>query len=229
MQFSLHLETENRLLKIHRLLLSAFGRPAACIRLDPVSQLVLTMLSARTRSRIAKRAFEKLANRFAQWEMVAHLPAQSLYRMIYPVTFAERKAIFLPRALQHIMQLKGSALSLDFLDAWPVDEAQTWLESLPGIGPKTSAAILNFSPLHKPVLVVDTAHLRAAARIGLVPPKASIAIASRMLAQQIPYDWSADDIEDHHLLMQRLGQTYCTFNRPDCPGCPVHAICQYTL
>lgn len=224
MQYTLPFDPDNRLVRIHKGLLTAFGKPPECHRLDPVSQLVFTMLSARTRGPIAKAAFKKLANQFSRWEELARTPAHMVRRLIDPVTFAERKAVFLPGALLNVMRRRGD-LSLDFLNAWPAGAAQSWLEALPGVGPKTSAAILNFSPLHKPVLVVDTAHQRAAQRLGLVSANASLAKTSRMLARHIPDHWTADDIEDHHVLMQHLGQSYCTYSNPACGVCPVRQLC----
>lgn len=224
MQYALPFDPDNRLVRIHEGLLAAFGRPPKCHRLDPVSQLVLTMLSARTRSPIAKAAFKRLANRFSRWEELARTPARKLRRLIEPVTYAESKAMFLPGALLNVMRRRGD-LSLDFLNAWPAGAAQAWLETLPGVGPKTSAAILNFSPLHKPVLVVDTAHYRAAQRLGLISANASLAKAARILVRHIPDHWTADDIEDHHFLMQTLGQSYCTHSNPACGDCPIRQLC----
>ncbi len=49
--------------------------------------------------------------------------------------------------------------------------AWEWLEELPGVGPKTSAAVLLFSRLRMPALPVDSHYHRVAQRIGLVGPK----------------------------------------------------------
>lgn len=224
MQYDLPLDAENPLVRAHLGLLTAFGRPPACFRLDPISQMVLTLLSARTRSGVAKKVFEHLATDFSSWEELARTPSREIRELINPVTYAERKSVFLSCALQTIMRHRG-VLSLDFLDAWPIDAAQSWLEKLPGVGPKTSAAILNFSLLHKPALVVNTAHWRAARRLNLISKKVSLAQAPRVLTMFIPASWTADDIEEHHALMQQLGQTYCTHSDPVCCACPLHFMC----
>ena len=66
---------------------------------------------------------------------------------------------------------KRGVLSLDFLADLPVEEARAWLERLPGVGPKTSAAVLSFSTLRRPALPVDSHHHRVAARTGLIPSR----------------------------------------------------------
>jgi endonuclease-3 len=224
MQYTLPFAIENRLLSAHRLLAAALGPVAATHRLDPVSQMIFAMLSGRTRDEIAKGAFENLANSFPTWEPLARMRAGDLEKRIALTTFPEKKAIYLPSALQGILRRRGD-LDLAFLDERTVASAQDWLETLPGVGAKTSAAVLNFSILHKRVLCVDTAHHRVAVRLGLVPRNASLDRASRLLNAQIPDDWTADDTELHHLLMQLLGKTLCTHGRPRCGFCPLQLLC----
>jgi endonuclease III len=50
-----------------------------------------------------------------------------------------------------------------------VPDARAWLESLPGVGSKTSAPTLLFSRLRMPALPVDSHRHRVALRLGLLP------------------------------------------------------------
>lgn len=227
MQLTLPFAMENRLARAHELLSAAFGPIAATHRMDPVSQMVFAMLSGRTRDGIAKAAFEGLANSFPSWEPVARMRAGDLEKRIAQTTFPEKKAIYVPGALQAIL-LQRRGLELEFLGKRSVEAAQDWLEALPGVGPKTSAAVLNFSTLHQRILCVDTAHQRVAKRLRLVPPHASLARTFRMLNRQVPDEWSADDTEMHHLLMQHLGKTLCVHARPRCNSCPLQEMCPST-
>lgn len=224
MQYTLPLAEQNRLIDAHRLLLAAFGPVPACRRLDPVGQMVLAMLSGRTRDAVAMEVFMRLARHLKGWDRLAEMQPHTLKPLISDITFAERKAIYLPDAIRRILSLRGR-LDLAFLVDWPVETARRWLEALPGVGAKTSAAVLNMSTLHRRILMVDTAHNRAARRLGLVPPKADIARATRLLNRQIPDAWNADDTEAHHVLMQDLGKRLCTFHHPDCPHCPLCTLC----
>ena len=56
--------------------------------------------------------------------------------------------------------------------------------------------------------MVDTAHNRVACRLGLVPARADIARATRLLNRQLPVAWTANDTESHHFLMQGLGRSH---------------------
>ena len=62
-------------------------------------------------------------------------------------------------------------LSLDSLSAMSVPEARAWLESVPGVGPKTSAQVLLVSSLRRKALPVDSHHYRVASRLSLIPPE----------------------------------------------------------
>ncbi len=61
------------------------------------------------------------------------------------VLLTEQKAPRIQEVLRLVGERRGGELSLDFLAGLPVREARDWLESLTGVGPKTSAAVLLFS------------------------------------------------------------------------------------
>ena len=224
MQYHLPLPGENGLLVVHRLLSAAFGSVSPFYRLDPVGQMILTILSGRTRDEIAMEKYTLLKTSLASWDELARMEPFRLRKLIEGVTFADRKAVHLPAALQAIIARRGR-IELDFLAAWPIVKATSWLEGLTGVGPKTSAAILNSSTLRRRILMVDTAHNRAAQRLGLVPEKSDIARTTRLLNRQLPDAWTAHDTETHHALMQKLGQDFCVHGQPFCANCPLCRIC----
>src|SRR5947209_13072062 len=88
----------------------------------------------------------------------------------------------------------------------PIIEARDWLEDLPGIGPKTSAAVLLFSNLRRPALPVDSHHHRVAARLGLIPAHVSVGPAHALLEAQLPADWSAQQVYDNHEALMLHGR-----------------------
>lgn len=224
MQYGLPFEGISRLFEAHLRLETFYGPQPETHRLDPVSQLVHSMLGARTRDAIARRVFAALARDHSRWEELIALSYWDFFTLIRQVTFAERKAEFIPLALCAIIERRGR-LDLDFLSAWPVEAALVWLDALKGVGPKTAAAALNFSTLHRRALVVDTHYWRVARRLGLVSLKTSLAKAPQLLTQQIPSSFNADDTEANFILMKKLGQEYCHPAKPECARCPLRSMC----
>ena len=210
--------------EIHGRLLARFGRPGPFRPLDPVSQLVMGIIGGRTLGADSLCAFEALQDRFASWQALRDGPATAVEVAIRPVTYGPAKARHLQRALRRLTALRGR-LELDFLSDWPVEAALAWLERLPGVGRKVSAATLNFSTLRRPALVIDSHHLRTLARLRLVGSRASIAAAYDHILPRLPSAWGAADLDDHHQLLKKLGQTHCRTGPPSCGGCPLRPLC----
>ena len=215
----------DKVLEIHRRLCGAYGCPVPFFHnLDPLSELVSSLLSHRTRNHDSGRAFKELRTRFPTWENVRDAPVAEVQAAISAATWPEQKAPRIQHILKEITRLHG-ALSLEFLADLPMTEARAWLQALPGIGPKTSAATLLFSSLRKPALPVDSHHYRVAVRLGLIGPKVTEARAHILLAAQLPPDWSAQQVYDNHEIMMFLGQRCCYHARPACSRCPLLDLC----
>lgn len=209
---------------LHGRLIEAYGAPGPWYHLDPVSQLVMGLIGGRTRSGVSLACFEALRVRYGDWEAVRDAPVGALQATIARVTFAEAKAPRLKAALRQVTSLRGR-LELDFLADWPVDPALAWLERLPGVGRKVSAATLNFSTLRRKALVIDTHHLRVLKRLGLIRPRADAEEAYRRLVPRLPPHWTAGDFDDHHQLFKTLGQRSCLHAAPACGVCPLRDLC----
>jgi len=187
-------------LVVHERLCAEYGCPIAYFHeLDPLSELVSSLLSHRTKNADSGRAFRQLRAQFPTWELVRDAPTAEVEAAIAPATWPEQKAPRIQAALREI-EARHGALSLDFLADLPVREARAWLESLSGIGPKTSAAVLLFSRLRMPALPVDSHHHRVAQRLALIPPTVPVGPAHDLLAAQLPPDWSAQQVYDNHTL-----------------------------
>lgn len=212
------------LVEVHRRLLRHFGSPGPHVQLDPVSQLVMGLIGGRTRGEVSLSAFCALFRHFGSWEAVRDAPATRIQKEILQVTFAEVKAQRFRAALELVTRLNGK-LTLDNLEPMPVIDALLWLERLPGVGRKTSAATVNFSTLRKPALVIDTHHLRMLRRLGVVGNKADFLQAYDKVMPALPTAWGANEVDLHHQLMKLLGQTICRYQAPECDCCPVNDLC----
>ncbi len=219
------MDLHEKALEIHRRLCRAYGCPIAYFHtLDPLSELVSSLLSHRTRNADSGAAFKALQAAFPDWAGVAAAPTAEVEAAISRVTWPEQKAPRIQSILRAIQAERG-ALSLDFLAELSVEDARTWLERLPGVGPKTSAAVLSFSTLRRPALPVDSHHHRVAARTGLIPSGLAVGPSHRVLAAQLPPDWNAQHIYDNHEVLMLHGQRCCFYRNPACIRCPLLELC----
>lgn len=212
---------------IHSRLLARFGRQGPWRHLDPVSQLVLGIVGGRTRGFVSLSVLEALIKRFGCWEAVRDASYDEVRETIARVTFSDNKARYLQAALRQLTAMR-SGLELEFLTNWPVESALAWLERIPGVGRKVSAATLNFSSLKMRALVIDTHHLRVMKRLGLLRTQASFREAYRLLTPRLPPEWTAADVDDHHQLVKLLGQRICRHDIPACADCPLTSLCMTT-
>ena len=225
MQLALPITDDQPLfIEIDRRLRAQFGVPGPWFRPNPLSQLVQGMVGGRTQDAVTLEAFKALCQRFHPWERLRDAPVVDVHETIRAVTFAQAKAPYLKAALQMITAKRGT-LTLDFLADWPIDDALLWLERLPGVGRKTAALTLNFSTLRMRTLVIDTHHLRVLRRLGLIGARADTRQAYDCAMSSLPMDWSAEELDIHHQLIKRLGQTICRAKNPDCPNCPLSDLC----
>jgi endonuclease III len=212
-------------LVIHERLCAVYGCPIPYFHsLDPLSELISSLLSHRTRNADSGRAFKALRALYPDWRAMMNAPTEEVEATIQGVTWPEQKAPRLQAVLRAIEGRHGS-LSLDFLKDMPVEEARAWLESIPGIGPKTSAAVLSFSVLRRAALPVDSHHHRVAQRTGLISQSTAVGPSHAALAALLPEDWDAQQVYDHHEVMMLHGQRCCFFKNPACHRCAVLDLC----
>jgi endonuclease-3 len=206
---------------IHQKLMEIYGEPQWRPHLDPISEVVSTILSQNTSDVNRDRAFDRLRARYATWEAVRDAPVEAIEEAIRPAGLAQQKAPRIQGALRFITQERG-ALDLDFLKAMPVEAAKAWLIHIKGIGPKTAAIILLFS-LGMPAFPVDTHVHRVTKRIGLIGPRVSAEKAHRLLEDLLPPEY----YYPFHLNLIRHGREICHARNPRCEICPLQTVCDY--
>lgn len=217
---------QQKALLVHSRLCHTYNCPIPYFHsLDPMSELISSLLSHRTKNRDSGKAFRQLREQFPTWEAVRDADVKQVEMAIAPCTWPDQKAPRIQQVLQILTKRLEGNLSLDFLAEMSVPEARTWLEALPGVGPKTSAAVLAFSNLRRPALPVDSHHHRVAVRLGLIPTNVAVGPAHTLLEAQLPSDWTAQQVYDNHEIMMLHGQKCCYFRNPACDRCPVLDLC----
>lgn len=191
-----------------------------------MSELIAALLSHRTKNADSHRAFQQLMQQFSSWQAIRDAPTEAVQQAISPCTWPEQKAPRIQQVLK-LVKAKCGEWSLDFLADLPIVEARAWLESLPGVGPKTSAAVLSFSNLRRRALAVDSHHHRVAVRLGLIPAGVDVGPAHVILEAQLPVEWNAQQVYDNHEVMMLHGQKCCFYRNPACHRCAVSDLCLF--
>jgi endonuclease III len=186
---------------------------------DPLSELVLTILSQNTSDKNSRPAFQALIKHFPDWRQMLNADISAIAGPIKSGGLAMIKAGRIQSALREIQQSHAS-LDLDFLSDLPLEEAREWLLKLPGVGFKTAACVLLFA-LGRPAMPVDTHVYRVTTRLGLLPPETSLKNAHRLLETAVP----ADQIYEFHVLLIEHGRRTCSARRPDCESCVCGDLC----
>lgn len=211
----------SKALTVHQLLIEEYGQREWRPRLDPLSELIFTILSQNTSDVNRDRAWMRLKDRFPTWESVLAADAAELAEAIRPGGLANVKAPRIQETLRVIKRARGE-FTLDFLAEMEVDEAKRWLTSLNGVGPKTAAIVLIFS-LGKPAFPVDTHVHRVSQRLGLIGPKTSREKAHDVLEELLP----SEIYYTFHLNLIAHGREVCKSQRPRCATCVLREHCDY--
>ena len=227
-------------------LASIHGHPTWERRLDPTSELILTILTQNSADTNAEKAFESLRAAYPSglaeerhipgpgwggeglsdgappdWDAVERAPIQELVDAIRPGGLANQKAPRLQATLRTIREARGD-YSLEFLgDMAPLD-ARAWLNAIDGIGKKTASVLLMFS-FGLPLMAVDRHVERVSHRVGLIPPKASADDAHDLYLALL----QPDEMYEAHVNLIRHGRVICHARNPEHDICPLRARCRF--
>ena len=210
--------------QVREQLLGLFGPQRPFRRMDPLSQMIKSVVSARTYDAVSWAVFVQLREAFPDWNVLGDTPAAEVERILAPTTHADQKARQLP-VLIRVLRTRPHGLDMSFLAEHTVEDAMSWLRQLPAVGPKTAAATLNFSTLAMRAFVIDTHVHRVLRRLGLTDRKGDVADAYERMMSLIPADWTAEDLFELHWLFKGLGQDTCAAQLALCGRCPLKSLC----
>ena len=188
-------------------------------RMDPLDELIFTVLTQHTSDLNAGRAFKAMRGRYPAWHDVLGASAEALADTIKTGGLANQKAPRIQHILAEILRRHGH-FDLAFLAAMPMDEAKAWLRALPGVGPKTAAVVLAFS-FGMPAMPVDTHIHRVSKRLGLISKKTSAEDAHDILEAML----RPEDRFRAHVLLITHGRRTCKAQRPLCGQCALNDVC----
>jgi endonuclease-3 len=205
--------------EILKRLRKAYGPLDPGRRLDPLEELILTILSQNTSDVNSGRAWESLRARFPTWEGLASARPREVETAIRAGGLARIKAPRILAVLREIRRREGS-FDLSWMEGASDEEVEAYLTSLPGVGPKTVAVVMAFS-LGRPALPVDTHVHRVATRLGFIPPGMPADKAHRALAELVPPRMRVE----MHVGLINHGRAICKAGRPRCEDCVLSDLC----
>jgi len=223
-----------------------YGHPTWERRLDPTSELILTILTQNSADINAEHAFVELRRAYPStrppeqhtpgpgwggvglpdgvppdWALVDAAPLEELVEVIRPGGLPNQKAKGIKAALRSIHEARGD-YSLEFLGDMTALEARAWLTAINGVGVKTASVVLLFS-FGLPLMPVDRHVERVSRRVGLLPKKATAEEAhDHFLAMLQP-----DEMHEAHVNLIRHGRLVCHARNPAHDRCPLRDRCRF--
>jgi endonuclease III len=229
-------------------LTSIYGPQLWRRRLDPTSELILTILTQNSADINAEKAFMALRNAYPSglaeeihepgvgwggeglppgappdWTAVENAPIEELIDVIRPGGLAPTKAPRLQATLRKIREERGNH-SLEFLGEMEPLAARDWLTTIPGIGKKTASVLLLFC-FNQPLMPVDRHVERVAKRIGLVPAKALPDLATDQFNAMLAA--APERTYETHVLLIHHGRAICQARSPKHELCPIRHRCRF--
>lgn len=176
---------------------------------DPWQLLVVVSLSAQTTDKKVNTVTPALFDRFKNVYDFAHAKAREVEPYIKTLGLYRNKAKNLILAAQKVVE--------EFHGTVPHD--RKLLESLAGVGHKTSAVIVS-NAFNEPAIAVDTHVARVSYRLGLTKNKSPSKIEADLIRL-----FPKKDFLKAHITLIFHGRRICFARKPFCSICPVNDTC----
>ena len=171
--------------------------------------VIAVMLSAQTTDKRVNQVTDVLFKKYNTIDRLANADIKDIEEIIKPIGTYHLKA-------RNIIEIAKK------LKEKPVSNDREYLESLSGVGRKTTNVVLS-ELYNEPCLAVDTHILRVAKRLGLAKEKDDATVVEKKLTKLIPKD---NVIHIHHQLIF-FGRYHCKAVKPNCNDCKLKDICKY--
>jgi DNA (cytosine-5)-methyltransferase 1 len=203
---------------------------------EPLDELIYIQLSLQTQEAGFSRSYDDLRGAFPTWRAVLDAPTERLVRILKPAGLAHQKAPRLKSILRIVLRDAKSAAeangmnpntvhepTLSFLTKLRDHEAERYLLTLPGVGPKTARCVLMYS-LKRTVFPIDVNVYRVFTRLGIVEPLP-------WKRAHGPYQSFVPPPLRHrlHVNLVHHGRQVCTPLRPKCRQCVLVSFCKTGL
>ena len=172
--------------------------------------LVAVVLSAQTTDISVNRVTPKLFSTYPTPKDLKDAPVESIENIIRSIGLYRNKA----------KNIKELARVIDETYEGVVPNKRELLESLPGVGRKTTNVVLS-NAFQIPAFAVDTHVARISVRLGLAKKNDSVLEIEKKLMRKFPKtEW----LRLHHQMIF-FGRYHCLAKNPKCYQCPLYDLC----
>lgn len=172
--------------------------------------LIATVLSAQSTDKRVNMVTEVLFNKYDLSDL-KDIDIKIIQNIIRPVGTYQRKSLYIKEIANRLMT--------DYNGIVPNN--RDYLESLPGVGRKTTNVVLS-NLFNEPAIAVDTHVDRVSKRLGLANEYDDVLIVEQKLMKIFPKEkWN----RLHHQLVL-FGRYTCKSVKPECEKCPFLGKCK---
>lgn len=173
--------------------------------------LIAIMLSAQTTDKRVNMVTSILFNKYPSLKEIKNADINDIIEIIKPIGTFNKKATNLKEITKRLLD--------DYNGIVPND--RKYLESLPGVGRKTTNVVLA-NLYNVPCIAVDTHVSRVSVRLKLAKSNDDVLTIEKKLTKKFPKDKL---VSLHHQLVL-FGRYYCKAINPDCTNCKLRDICR---
>jgi len=172
--------------------------------------LIATVLSAQSTDKRVNQVTKELFSKYNLLDL-KDIDIKILENIIRPVGTYQRKSIYIKEIANRLVNEQNGI----------VPNNREYLESLPGVGRKTTNVVLS-NLFDEPAIAVDTHVERVSKRLKLASSKDSVLAIENKLMKKFPKEkWS----RLHHQLVL-FGRYTCKSQKPNCTSCPFNGNCK---
>ena len=173
--------------------------------------LISVMLSAQTTDKRVNEVTELLYQKYPTLEKLNEADVNDISDIIRPIGTFRKKAGNIKMITQRLLA--------DYNGVVPNN--RSYLESLPGVGRKTTNVVLS-NLYNVPCIAVDTHVSRVSKRLGLAKQNDDVLTIEKKLNRKLP----KDSLSRLHHQLVLFGRYYCKAQNPECSSCKLKNICK---
>lgn len=174
--------------------------------------LMAVMLSAQTTDKRVNMVTRILFGKYPNLEVLSQADIEDIKQIIKPIGTYHKKASNVILIAKSLLEEQNGM----------VPNNRGYLESLPGVGRKTTNVVLSML-YNEPCIAVDTHVSRVSKRLGFAKENDDVLVIENKLMKKIP----KNQLNKMHHQLLLFGRYYCKAQNPSCSVCQLQEKCKY--